>query len=76
MSPEPIEAASEAQTDISKVGALVRRNFQAQCDFLAELVKVASDNPPGDTAPMPKRPLLCWKVSGLSSSATMFLWTL
>jgi succinyl-diaminopimelate desuccinylase len=55
MSPEPIEAASEAQTDISKVGALVRRNFQAQCDFLAELVKVASDNPPGDTAPHAQR---------------------
>ena len=51
MSPEPIEAASKAQTDIRNVGALVRQNFQAQCDFLAELVKVASDNPPGDTAP-------------------------
>jgi acetylornithine deacetylase/succinyl-diaminopimelate desuccinylase-like protein len=51
MSPEPTEAASKAQTDIRKVGALVRQNFQGQCDFLAELVKVASDNPPGDTAP-------------------------
>ena len=51
MSPEPIEAASKAQTDIRKIGALVRQNFQAECDFLAELVKFASDNPPGDTAP-------------------------
>jgi succinyl-diaminopimelate desuccinylase len=55
MSPEPIEAASEAQTDIRKVGDLVRQNFQAECDFLAELVKVASDNPPGDTAPHAQR---------------------
>jgi succinyl-diaminopimelate desuccinylase len=51
MTPEPIEARGKAQTDISKLGALVRENFHAECDFLAELVKVASDNPPGDTAP-------------------------
>lgn len=45
MSPEP-------QTEMNtRLRALVRQNFSAECDFLAELVKVASDNPPGDTAP-------------------------
>jgi succinyl-diaminopimelate desuccinylase len=48
MSPERFQAGGEAQ---SRLRALVRQNFSAECDFLAELVKVASDNPPGDTAP-------------------------
>jgi len=51
MTAESIAARGKARTDISKLRALVRENFQAECDFLAELVKVASDNPPGDTAP-------------------------
>jgi succinyl-diaminopimelate desuccinylase len=52
MSPEPNAAADEAQSDRNtRVRELVRQNFSAECDFLAELVKVASDNPPGDTAP-------------------------
>jgi succinyl-diaminopimelate desuccinylase len=52
MSPEPTRG--NAQTEIRRnatLRALVRQNFNAECDFLAELVKVASDNPPGDTAP-------------------------
>ena len=52
MSPEPTQG--KARTDIRRnatLRALVRQNFNAECDFLAELVKVASDNPPGDTAP-------------------------
>jgi succinyl-diaminopimelate desuccinylase len=52
VSPEQIQAAGKVQADPSRrLGALVRQNFDAECDFLAELVKVASDNPPGDTAP-------------------------
>jgi succinyl-diaminopimelate desuccinylase len=54
MSPEPSQAGGTAQTDIRRkatLRALVRENFNAECDFLAELVKIASDNPPGDTAP-------------------------
>lgn len=34
-----------------RIGALVERDFAAQCAFLAELVKVPTDNPPGDCAP-------------------------
>jgi acetylornithine deacetylase/succinyl-diaminopimelate desuccinylase-like protein len=33
------------------IGAFIDRDFQRETDFLAELVKVASDNPPGDCAP-------------------------
>jgi succinyl-diaminopimelate desuccinylase len=58
MTREPIEAGGKAQTDIernARLGALVRQNFDAECEFLAELVKVASDNPPGDTAPHAQR---------------------
>jgi succinyl-diaminopimelate desuccinylase len=52
MSPEPILAGDEARAGMhARLRALVHQNFSAQCDFLAELVKVASDNPPGDTAP-------------------------
>ena len=32
------------------VGAFVERDFARQTEFLAELVKVPSDNPPGDCA--------------------------
>ncbi len=34
-----------------RIAALVDANFARQTAFLAELVKVASDNPPGDCAP-------------------------
>ncbi len=34
-----------------RVGAFVDANFARETEFLAELVKVASDNPPGDCAP-------------------------
>ena len=51
MCPEPTESGDEAQTGNARLGALVRQNFDAECNFLAELVKIASDNPPGDTAP-------------------------
>jgi succinyl-diaminopimelate desuccinylase len=55
MSPDPTRG--QAQTDIrsARLRALVRQNFNAECDFLAELLKVASDNPPGDTAPHAQR---------------------
>ena len=32
------------------VGAFVEREFPRETEFLAELVKVPSDNPPGDCA--------------------------
>jgi acetylornithine deacetylase/succinyl-diaminopimelate desuccinylase-like protein len=32
------------------IGEIVTAAFPGQCDFLAELVKVATDNPPGDCA--------------------------
>lgn len=32
------------------VGRIVERDFAAECDFLAALVKVPTDNPPGDCA--------------------------
>jgi len=32
------------------VSAIVDRDFQAQCAFLAELVRIPTDNPPGDCA--------------------------
>ncbi len=37
-------------TDGGGVAKWLRANREAQVDFLAELVKVPSDNPPGDCA--------------------------
>lgn len=54
MTGESIQARTAAHTDPGEsagLRALVQHNFEAERDFLAELVKVASDNPPGDTAP-------------------------
>lgn len=40
---------------MGRLAALVDQSFDAELGFLAELVKVASDNPPGDTAPHAER---------------------
>jgi acetylornithine deacetylase/succinyl-diaminopimelate desuccinylase family protein len=38
-------------TPADRIGAFIDREFAREVAFLAELVKVASDNPPGDCAP-------------------------
>jgi acetylornithine deacetylase/succinyl-diaminopimelate desuccinylase family protein len=45
--------ADMTQADL--VSAFVEREFPRETEFLAELVKVPSDNPPGDCAPHAKR---------------------
>ena len=37
------------------ISAFIDRDFARETEFLAELVKVASDNPPGDCAPHAQR---------------------
>jgi acetylornithine deacetylase/succinyl-diaminopimelate desuccinylase-like protein len=39
----------------TKTDAFIEANFQRETEFLAELVKVPSDNPPGDCAPIAER---------------------
>ena len=39
----------------NKIRAYVDQQHKAQVEFLAELVKVPSDNPPGDCAPHARR---------------------
>ena len=38
-------------TITDRIGAFIDREFAREAAFLAELVKVPSDNPPGDCAP-------------------------
>ncbi len=38
-----------------KIDAYIDANFERETEFLAELVKVPSDNPPGDCAPIAER---------------------
>ena len=44
-----------ASITADSISAFVDRHFDAECGFLAELVKVPSDNPPGDCAPHAQR---------------------
>jgi acetylornithine deacetylase/succinyl-diaminopimelate desuccinylase-like protein len=44
---KPLTGTSPLET---AVGAIVDENFAAECDFLAALVRVPTDNPPGDCA--------------------------
>src|SRR5262249_22006231 len=44
-------AGADAMMLADTVSAFVDRDFVRETEFLAELVKVASDNPPGDCAP-------------------------
>ena len=43
------------QTASEFINAFVDRRFADECAFLAEIVKVPSDNPPGDCAPSARR---------------------
>jgi acetylornithine deacetylase/succinyl-diaminopimelate desuccinylase family protein len=51
------------------VGAFVEREFPRETEFLAELVKVPSDNPPGDCAPHAKRARELLEQLGLTVEA-------
>jgi acetylornithine deacetylase/succinyl-diaminopimelate desuccinylase-like protein len=42
-------------TNSEFINAFVDRRFDDECDFLAEIVKVPSDNPPGDCVPSAQR---------------------
>src|SRR6516164_10317820 len=44
---KPLTGTSALET---AVGAIVEENFASECDFLAALVRVPTDNPPGDCA--------------------------
>jgi len=46
---------SNEATTHATISRFVDANFDAECVFLAELVKVPSDNPPGDCAPHAQR---------------------
>jgi acetylornithine deacetylase/succinyl-diaminopimelate desuccinylase-like protein len=56
-----------ARTD--EINAFVDREFAREVAFLAELVKVASDNPPGDTAPHAARAKQLLEGLGLTVEA-------
>jgi acetylornithine deacetylase/succinyl-diaminopimelate desuccinylase-like protein len=58
--PDPISTA---------VNAFVDAHFSAECAFLAELVKVPSDNPPGDCAPHARRARELIEALGLDVEA-------
>ena len=51
------------------VGEIVRGSFAAQCDFLAELVKVPTDNPPGDCAAHAERTRILLESLGFEVAA-------
>jgi acetylornithine deacetylase/succinyl-diaminopimelate desuccinylase-like protein len=51
------------------ISLFVDENFARECAFLAELVKVPSDNPPGDCAPHAKRAQELLEALGLEVEA-------
>ena len=57
----------------SDIDQFVDRDFARETDFLAELVKVPSDNPPGDCAAHAARAKDCWKTSASRSRRTRCL---
>ncbi|HRF10163.1 MAG TPA: M20/M25/M40 family metallo-hydrolase [Xanthobacteraceae bacterium] len=52
-----------------KTGAFIEANFARETAFLAELVKVPSDNPPGDCAPIAARAKTLLEELGLTVEA-------
>lgn len=52
-----------------QTGAFIDANFQRETEFLAELVKVPSDNPPGDCAPIADRAKALLEGLGFSVEA-------
>jgi acetylornithine deacetylase/succinyl-diaminopimelate desuccinylase-like protein len=57
------------KTLADRIQAFVDNNFARETNFLAELVKVASDNPPGDCAPHAERTRQLLQDLGLSVEA-------
>src|SRR5882757_6842605 len=53
----------------TKVGKIVNAGFAAECDFLAEVVKTTTDNPPGDCAAHADRTRTLLKAMGLAVEA-------
>ena len=51
------------------IAAFVEREFARECEFLAEIVKVPSDNPPGDCAAAAQRALALLAQLGLEVEA-------
>ena len=51
------------------LGRIVDDSFAAECDFLAALVKIATDNPPGDCAPHADRTRALLEALGLAVEA-------
>jgi len=63
---KPLTGTSALET---AVGAIVDDNFAAECDFLAALVRVPTDNPPGDCAAHAERARGLLQELGLSVEA-------
>ncbi len=55
--------------DPARLRALLAETADAQQAFLAELVKVPSDNPPATARPTPGAPPSCWRASASRWSA-------
>ena len=51
------------------IAAFVEREFARECEFLAEIVKVPSDNPPGDCAAAAQRALALLAQLGFEAEA-------
>jgi hypothetical protein len=53
---------SRAEEIYLQIDARIENNFGREAAFLSELVKVASDNPPGDCAPTRHGRANCWRA--------------
>jgi acetylornithine deacetylase/succinyl-diaminopimelate desuccinylase-like protein len=53
----------------NQVGKIVNAGFAAECDFLAEVVKVPTDNPPGDCGDSARRVRALLEAMGLTVEA-------
>jgi acetylornithine deacetylase/succinyl-diaminopimelate desuccinylase-like protein len=49
----------------TQIGKIVNTGFAAECNFLAEVVKIPTDNPPGDCAPHAQRVRTLLEAMGL-----------
>jgi len=56
-------------TQAESIARFIDAQFAAECAFLAELVKVPSDNPPGDCAPHARRAQALIEAMGLQVEA-------
>jgi len=53
----------------TKLGKIVNAGFAAECDFLAEVVKIPTDNPPGDCAAHAQKTRTLLEAMGLTVEA-------